>query len=199
MFRYDAETGEIYWRHAAQGRQLERPAGYLTDQGRRKINMDYSIFFCHRLVWVMHNGQIPEGLEIDHIDGDRTNNRIENLRLVNKSQNAHNRRSAKGYFWHNWAGSWRAQIMINGKTIYLGHFEKEEDARAAYLKAKLKYHPTAPVNNEPTHQNNETTKTKPRHHMPHLSSTVPSCLRDAPGSRKAVYTPADALRDLHRE
>ena len=77
---------------------------------------------------------------IDHINHSRTDNSIENLRVVTNQQNHFNRSNVKGYCWSKRDSKWRAQIMLNQKNKYLGLFEKEEDARAAYLKAKKIFH-----------------------------------------------------------
>jgi hypothetical protein len=76
---------------------------------------------------------------IDHIDRYTQNNNVSNLRQVSHQQNCFNR-TAKGYCWHKRDNKWEAKIKLDGKTIHLGYFEKEEDARQAYLIAKEKYH-----------------------------------------------------------
>jgi hypothetical protein len=98
----------------------------------------------HRLVYYAHNqdwdifDSSPDNL-IDHKNRKRDDNRIENLHVVNSQQNQFNRND-KGYYWDKNAGKWRAQIKLNGKTIYIGRFEKEEDAHNAYIKKKLELH-----------------------------------------------------------
>lgn len=76
---------------------------------------------------------------IDHINGIRDDNRLENLRIVNNQQNNFNRHNAKGY-QERLNGKFMARITINKKTIHLGYFDTEEEARNAYLEAKQKYH-----------------------------------------------------------
>ena len=78
-------------------------------------------------------------IQIDHINGVRNDNRIDNLRLVNNQQNGFNTK-ALGYYWHKPAKKWVAQIKLDGRDIYLGLFVNPEDARQAYLDAKSKYH-----------------------------------------------------------
>lgn len=97
------------------------------------------VLLGHRLAWFLHYGEIPKN-QIDHIDGDRTNNKIENLRDVCHQQNQWNRKNAKGYNWNKKLQKHQAQIRINRKPIHLGVFDKEEDAQNAYLEAKKKYH-----------------------------------------------------------
>lgn len=95
--------------------------------------------FAHRIVWVIHNGPILDGLYVDHIDGDFLNNRIDNLRLVTKSGNAQNSIRA-GHWLDIRSGKHRAQIKIDGKAYDLGLHESPEAARAAYIGAKYALH-----------------------------------------------------------
>ena len=79
--------------------------------------------------------------EIDHIDGNRINNHIKNLRIVNHQQNQFNRTKAKGFHYNQKIKKYQAYIGINSKIIFLGFYTTEEEARQAYLNAKLIYHP----------------------------------------------------------
>jgi hypothetical protein len=77
---------------------------------------------------------------MDHIDGIRTNNDINNLRLVNYQQNNFNRTTAKGYTYNKVAQKFQATIGINSRLIYLGLYDTKEEARLVYLQAKIIYH-----------------------------------------------------------
>lgn len=77
--------------------------------------------------------------QIDHIDRNRNNNQVSNLRVVSSQEN-HFNTNAKGYCWNKQREKWYAQIKINSKQIHLGCYDNEEDARLAYIKAKEKYH-----------------------------------------------------------
>jgi len=109
--------------------------GYCSWQIRyNKIN-----FIASRLIWEIHFGTIPEEMEIDHIDGDSLNNKIENLRLATRQQqkfnstlHKNNTSGYKGIYWDKQAKRWRAQIDINNKTIHLGNFDTPEEASNAY-------------------------------------------------------------------
>ena len=78
--------------------------------------------------------------EIDHIDHDKLNNDIMNLRIVTHQENMFNKNNTKGYSWHKKTRKWHAEIRGNGKKISLGYWDTEEEARNAYLEAKEKYH-----------------------------------------------------------
>ena len=80
-----------------------------------------------------------KGLEVDHIDRNPQNNKVSNLRMVTKRKNQENR-IGKGYTWNKNAKKWVAKIVVNGVANHLGYFDKEEDARAAYIQAKKIYH-----------------------------------------------------------
>jgi len=77
---------------------------------------------------------------IDHINGDKLDNRVENLRITTHQGNQQNQTKAKGYYWNNEKNKWRASIGINGKLIHLGYYDTEEEAHEAYLRAKPIYH-----------------------------------------------------------
>ena len=77
--------------------------------------------------------------QVDHINVNSLDNRIENLRILTQQQNLFNTK-AKGYTWSNLHNKWQSQIMINNKQKSLGRFENEEDAHQAYLNAKELYH-----------------------------------------------------------
>jgi hypothetical protein len=96
---------------------------------------------CHRIIsyafGILDN--IYSDLVIDHRDRNPSNNCIFNLRAVTPQQNSFNT-NAKGYYWNKKDKRWLARIKINGKGIFLGRFDKEEDARKAYLDSKKIYH-----------------------------------------------------------
>jgi len=114
-------------------------AGTLTENGYMRVVFNRTPHFIHRFIWIYHNGDIPKNLFIDHINGIRDDNRIDNLRLVTKQENSFNTK-AKGYTWSKAHNKWRSKIRVNGKHVHLGMFEDEIDARKAYLDAKKEYH-----------------------------------------------------------
>lgn len=82
----------------------------------------------------------PIGYCTDHINGDTLDNRLANLRVVSYAGNAFNQPRAKGYGFHKASGKYQSYIKINGKLQYLGLFDTSQEARAAYVAAKLKLH-----------------------------------------------------------
>lgn len=100
----------------------------------------------HRLAWLYVYGVHPSAF-IDHIDGDKTNNRIENLREATAAQNAWNtgarswsKSGVKGVSWDKSRGKWFASIFVNRKQIALGRYDAIEDAARAYEAAALRFH-----------------------------------------------------------
>jgi|APGre2960657404_1045060.scaffolds.fasta_scaffold95953_2 hypothetical protein len=101
---------------------------------------------AHRLAWLHFYGEYPPTF-IDHINGDKTDNRIENLRPASYSENSQNQRSPRSdnklgvLGVCRSANKFKAQIRIDGRTTYIGLFESVEEARLAYVNAKRKHHP----------------------------------------------------------
>ena len=147
MFQY--REGKLYNKiNRGGGASKGKEAGALQKTGRdgqykrkyKRVSINRKPYRVHRLVWIMFNGEISNKYQIDHIDGDTLNNKIDNLRLVTQQENNFNETRAKGYSWHKTSKKWRAQITLNNKQKHLGLFDNKEDARAAYLKAKEEYH-----------------------------------------------------------
>jgi hypothetical protein len=122
-------------------------AGYLL------ISVDSKTFVAHKLAWIISNGNIPKGLQIDHINRNRSDNRLCNLRILSNMENCHNQTfrctNASGYtgvYWHNQSKKWRSKITVNYKHIDLGGFDTPEEASLKYIEAKKIYHPSAPTN-----------------------------------------------------
>jgi len=106
-----------------------------------------SSFNWHRLVWEYFNGKIPKGMFIDHINNNRLDNRIDNLRIVTPMENTqktirgkNNHSGYAGVSFDKITNKWKAQISINSKTVNLGRYETKEKAYQVYLDAKKKHH-----------------------------------------------------------
>lgn len=124
---FDYEDGNLYWKNGKKAGCFNKR--YVT------VCHDYSHYLVHRVVWELHNGEIPSGMQIDHINRNKQDNRIENLRLATVVQNSWNV-ECKGYNYDKRSGKYLARIRIDGKRKNLGLFETAEEASEAYQKAK---------------------------------------------------------------
>lgn len=115
----------------------------ISVQGYRVGRLKGKLLRAHRVIWYLTYGTVPELL--DHIDGDRLNNSLDNLREVTSIQNSHNMSKAKGYTFNKQAKKWQAQLTVNYKHIVVGLYETEAEARSAYVAAKKIHHPTSPI------------------------------------------------------
>tara|TARA_R110001592_G_scaffold330613_1_gene612837 strand:+ start:28 stop:507 length:480 start_codon:yes stop_codon:yes gene_type:complete len=149
--RIKYDDGKVWvWREMRGKQKLKNPdwfelkgcdnkyTGYNHVRLNKKLYLYHRVkYFIHNQEWNIHNSSTDNS--IDHIDRNRLNNSIENLRVVTQQQNQWNR-DGKGYCLHKQSGKYRAKIQVDGKNIHLGMFEKEDDARNAYLEAKAEYH-----------------------------------------------------------
>lgn len=156
-FDYDAISGEIFWSYSRPRGHFPTERSYRTYManiaglraggvgkyhGYRYVTVCQKLLKEHRVIYALHFGQHPEGL-IDHIDRDKTNNKIENLRIVSDAINSRNTRkysnNTSGYtgvYFHKAKRHWRARVRHDGKLIHIGSFptaEQANSARVAYL------------------------------------------------------------------
>jgi len=151
---YDPETGVFTWLpNPLRGPQWHavfegKAAGCVMDTGYVRIRIDDKGHRAHRLAWLYMYGHLPE--EIDHIDGDKTNNAISNLRSVSHSQNLRNTKKNTrnttgivGVTYRAKQGKWLAYITVNRKRIHGGIFGTMEEAVEARkeLEQKYDFHP----------------------------------------------------------
>ena len=150
LLNYDPETGVFTWVRTRGSKAL---AGYIAGHAEpnRYVNimLDRKLYKAHRLAWLYVYGAWPA--EIDHIDQCKHNNRINNLREVESSENkqniawfSHNTSGHKGVTWHKANQKWQAQIKVRGKNVYLGTFLTIEDAVKARQSALSEYHTHRP-------------------------------------------------------
>ena len=110
-----------------------------NNKGYIRICICKKMYYVHRLIMMAFVGESDQ--QVDHINRIKTDNRFENLRYCNYRENSLNRDyvdNAKGYTWDKGNKKWQARIRINNKLKHLGHFDNEQEARQAYLDAKLK-------------------------------------------------------------
>lgn len=145
LLAYDAETGAFTWRKPRGGQVAGSQAGCLNRNGYTEITVHRRIYKAHRLAWLYTYGEWPPA-EIDHINGNKSDNRLANLRPATRAQNVANTAlrsdSASGVKGVHWSGSsrkWQAQIKHNGKSKHLGVYANIEDAAAAYRRAATEW------------------------------------------------------------
>lgn len=164
LIDYDSATGEMRWKERPAwmfsdvhyGRKVlarmwntryaGKPAFTASQCGGYKVGRLFDRgFLAHRVAWAIHNGMPPTD-QIDHINGDRSDNRIENLRAVSNQDNAKNAAIGKantsgvmGVFWCQKNKAWVARIKTNGKTIHLLQSKDKRVAIAARKAAERKY------------------------------------------------------------
>lgn len=152
LLRYEPETGELFWLNRVpeqfKGDEGKRKhlcrtwnaryglnkAHHTDNEGYIRVNVCGALRLAHRVIWCIVMGDWPEG-DIDHIDGRRDNNRIENLRVVSNAQNHRNRKlsaanssGVMGVHWHKQRRKWAASVKINGKATWLGLFDDLKEA-----------------------------------------------------------------------
>lgn len=147
------EDGVIYWKHRPRchfetdmafkmcnSKNEGRPSGTISSGGYLRTNITFNgvrrSYANHRIIFALLNNGWPDG-QIDHIDHNRNNNLISNLRCVNQSDNqknatrrCDNKSGVTGVHWHNGKGKWCAEISSENKKIYIGSFDELIDAIA---------------------------------------------------------------------
>lgn len=145
VLSYDKITGEFHWKLARGCRAAGSRAGFDTGRGYLKARVDETEYYLHRLAWLYAHGQFPPK-DIDHINGDRTDNRMCNLRAVSRQENHKNRGVVKanksgriGVFWNTQRKKWTARIKVWGVSHNLGDFDDVESASRARTEAEQKF------------------------------------------------------------
>lgn len=160
LLRYEPETGKLFWlprpadmfasvrdANAWNARFAGSEAFISTDKdGYRRGAIFCRRHFAHRIIWLFVYGEWPVE-QIDHINGDTSDNRLENLREATRSENSMNQRRPsnntsgfKGVYWHKKRHEWRAAIQVYGVKKHLGVFNSAEDAYDAYVSAAKVHH-----------------------------------------------------------
>jgi len=147
ILSYNPETGEFHWK-TPPGLKIKAGAvaGQVKDNGYHAITIQGKVYKSHRLAWkIQYNEDPPD--HIDHVNGSKLDNRIENLRKATPSQNQYNKRmprlpksGVKGVCWHKAVKKWRAQIATERRVIHLGYFTEISEAADARAAAVLIYH-----------------------------------------------------------
>ena len=135
--------GNLIAKTNSKQRKIGDTLSSLNDKGYLRSSVNGKSYRVHRLVFLYHHGYMPE--QVDHIDGNRTNNRIENLREATSAQNNQNRKvtsksGIKGVVWHKQSKKWVASICLNRKSIHLGSFLSIEEAALVANRARQLAH-----------------------------------------------------------
>jgi len=142
-FILDDVTGELRNRADRNKAKAGAVAGCARPDGYRQVCIAGVTLLVHRVAFALANGRWSLN-EVDHKDGDRSNNRPSNLREATKSQNGANKRlcrdGLKGASWCSRSQKWRASIRKDGKFIHIGSYDTAESAHAAYVDAARRYH-----------------------------------------------------------
>lgn len=155
---YDPDTGNFVWKERPlstfsckrvgrgwNNKYANKAAGFTRNDGYLRITLQGKVKYLHRIAWAMQYGEWPEG-QIDHIDGNPSNNSIKNLRDVTPQENNRNRAIDRrnksgviGVFWCDRTAKWRGQLTVNRNPIHLGYFTNKQDAIAARKAAEIEY------------------------------------------------------------
>ena len=127
IFDYNPDSGKLIWKnHRSSKCRKGQSPNYIAPSGYISVQVNKKLYKAHRLIWLWWYGYLPEN-DIDHIDGDRTNNTLSNLREVSRSCNLFNRRDTKrisntgitGVYQEYKTGRYHAKIFILGKSVHL--------------------------------------------------------------------------------
>jgi len=141
ILAYDAETGIFRWRVTRGGTARAGSVAGTPLRGYIRIRVRGGFMLAHRLAWFVSTGKWPDK-DIDHINGNPSDNRIINLRLCSFSENMANKKvqhnnkvGLKGASWDRKSNKWKSQISKDGKKIHLGFFYTANEAHEVYVSA----------------------------------------------------------------
>lgn len=143
LFEY--KDGILYWKKAKEKVTVGNNAGCISNTGYLCVGIDRTPFLNHRVIFMMHKGYMP--IMIDHIDGNKLNNKIENLRETTRGQNRMNSKlqsnnisGAKNVNWNKKHKKWYVQLSAEGKKLYFGSYFDLNVARFVAETMRHKYH-----------------------------------------------------------
>lgn len=145
---FDYSDGKLLWKKVSNYKKklLGTEAGKDSiSSGYKVLKLNGKMYYTHRLIFLYHNGYLP--VTVDHIDGNKLNNNIENLREANDSQQqwnqkipSNNKSGVKGVCWDKDMKKWKSYLGINWKRIHVGYFENIEEAKNKIEECREKYH-----------------------------------------------------------
>ena len=144
IFTY--QDGKLFWKKkTAKCVKIGAEAGLKHGKGYLIVPIQYKHYYVHRVVYMMHHDNEP--YIIDHIDGNKSNNRIENLRPATRHQNArnsskqkNNTSGAKNVYWNKGKQKWQVSICVNNKIKHIGTFDDFDKAKQSAYYARIQYH-----------------------------------------------------------
>jgi hypothetical protein len=148
ILEYNSNTGLITWKkNRSRTAKKGSPAGCISSCGYIQVMINRKKYMLHRIAWLLGTGIDPVDFEIDHANGNKTDNRLCNLRKASRAENTWNQSKPKsntsghkGVSWSKKYGKWVAYIGVNWERMHLGYFLDKEQAKAAYEDAANKYH-----------------------------------------------------------
>ena len=143
---FEYKDGVLFWKaKKSSNTRQDFSAGSIAKRGYVSVRLCGKHYYVHRLIYMMHYGFMPEFL--DHIDGNKLNNKIENLRSATKSENNRNKKlyknnksGVKGVQWNEPCKKWRAVLKLDGKNKHIGLFNTIDEAEHAIKEARVKFH-----------------------------------------------------------
>lgn len=147
LLHYDPETGVFTWAAVVgSARPGDQASTFVNHYGYKLLRADRRSYAQHRLAWLYMTGSWPEA-QVDHRNGQRDDNRWDNLRSATDAQNRQNmakkrgtRATLQGVTWFPRDQRWMARIGLNYKSHFLGYYDTESEAHQAYLAAKAELH-----------------------------------------------------------
>lgn len=146
ILNYNPETGIFIWKNISKKRLIGKVAGCINCSGYICIKFNNKLYRAHNLALIISGINIPKGMEVDHINHIKSDNRLCNLRVVTKSENQHNRSmnynntsGCCGVSYCSKINKWQARITICTQRVNLGYFTNKEDAIVARKAAEIKY------------------------------------------------------------
>ena len=142
---FEYRDGALYWKAVTRSNKSSlagQIAGSIHKTGYRHITWMNRIHKAHRLIFMLHHGYLPK--EIDHVNGDRADNRIQNLREVTRSQNQYNKSMQRnlsghrGVSWHKKSNKWAVRVMKDERSHSFGYFDDLELAALVAEEARIK-------------------------------------------------------------
>jgi HNH endonuclease len=144
LLSYDPDTGIFRWAVKRANKEIGDETGCPAKSGYLQIGLDYKLYYAHRLAWLYVYGEWPKSQHLDHVNGDRSDNRVSNLREASASLNGANSKlrinntsGVKGVSKRK--NKFVAQVTVSRKLIYIGEFDTSGEAAAAYANVARKY------------------------------------------------------------